>query len=64
MDRDAFDYLANLEGENSMAADRLRREASNLRSESDRLEKEAAWYDERKVWCAEALKAMNKGNPE
>lgn len=55
------DYLCTLAGEQSMEAERLRRESHRLRSEADALDRKAAWHDERALWFNTAREAAFGG---
>lgn len=58
MDRTPQDYAYTLQGEHSMRAERLRREAADLERQAQVKRTEAAWEDERAAWAGEMASAL------
>lgn len=57
-DESALQMLCTAQGEASMWADKLRREAYNLRQDARANEEEAERWEQRSVWLGEAIEAL------
>lgn len=62
MDRDALGWLATLQGECEMVADRLDREALQLDREAAGKRAEAESLRQRGAWASEAYDALEAGD--
>lgn len=60
MDRSATDYAYSLAGGHAMEADKLRRQAHDLRQEAARLDAQADHHMERAAWAEELAAALNQ----
>jgi hypothetical protein len=57
-DRDALGFMATMQGEYTMAADRLDREARDLEREAAGKRAEASAYRQRADWMGEGAEAL------
>lgn len=60
-DTDAVGHLHTLAGEAAMRAERLRRDARDLRADADSHDRLAAAQEQRATWYTEAADALGTG---